>query len=303
MSLGPILPSFAFYVGSGTALNIHICRWECKGIAWQTIINNESLAISIVLNLPRPFSILSKQILMCNPITACRRLPLNQGGGLAFQFQLYYPQIATACEGTPMYCWPGAPGCVPSSCQGCLNVLLCTLISQDPFLPFELGGAKERKRKWSLWSLLKKWFHNSFIEAYSKPFILAPFCSIKGRGEFWEAGNWRQAAVPPALTSAFPGGLQLQFRGRSCYFSWSDSAFKIKLFLLSSPISIEYHRLCFTTDMNECLCTVLSIAMKYIYVYVCVYIYVMGSVIIALLKDDIPLQCNFQVQLLRETLT
>lgn len=55
--------------------------------------------------------------------------------------------------------------------------------------------------------------------------------------------------------------------------------------------------------MNECLCTVLSIAMKYIYVYVCVYIYVMGSVIIALLKDDIPLQCNFQVQLLRETLT
>lgn len=39
--------------------------------------------------------------------------------------------------------------------------------------------------------------------------------------------------------------------------------------------------------MNENLCTVLSIAMKYIYMYkyMYIYMYVMGSVIIVLLKE------------------
>lgn len=99
--------------------------------------------------------------------------------------------------------------------------LLYTLISQDPFfLSWGVGG-------WEGRSLLTNWFHNSFIKPSSKPFILAPFCSIKscmseGRGEFGEAGNWRQAEVPPTLTSALLRGLRLEFRGRSCYFSWND---------------------------------------------------------------------------------
>lgn len=115
-----------------------------------------------------------------------------------------------------------APGRVPLSCREHLNVAV--IHPNKPGLLFELEKKKERKRKWSL---LTNWFHNSFIKPSSKPFILAPSgsiksCMLKGRGEFGDAGNWRQAPVPPTLSSALPGGLQLEFRGRSCYFSWSD---------------------------------------------------------------------------------
>lgn len=77
----------------------------------------------------------------------------------------------------------------------------------------------------------------------------------------WEASPWNSgvgAVIPPEVIPIF----------------------KIKLFLLSSVISTEHHILCFTADMNECLCMVLSIAMKYIYVciymrvYICVCVYV-----------------------------
>lgn len=86
------------------------------------------------------------------------------------------------------------------------------------------------------------------------------------------------------LSSALLGGLPLELRGIGAVLSPEVTpTFKTKSFLLSSLISTEHHGLCFTADRNECLCTVLSIAMKYI--YVCIYIYVMGSIIIVLPKE------------------
>lgn len=101
----PHLPTSAFSFGSGTALNSHICRQECEAAAEQTIINNESLTISIVHSLPRAFSLrLSKQVLMCNPISECRKLPLSQHRGLVVQLQLCYPLIVPAGVRAPRCC-------------------------------------------------------------------------------------------------------------------------------------------------------------------------------------------------------
>jgi len=67
-----------------------------------------ALPLALFMACPDPF--LSKQVLMGNPITACRKLPLNQRGGPVFRFQLNYPRVVTACVSAPMCGW--ARGCV-----------------------------------------------------------------------------------------------------------------------------------------------------------------------------------------------
>jgi len=42
------------------------------------------------------FSLLSKQVLIANPIIAHRKLPINWQGGTEFQFQLLLPLVAAA---------------------------------------------------------------------------------------------------------------------------------------------------------------------------------------------------------------
>lgn len=62
----------------------------------QLLIMKASL-LALFIACPEPFSLhLSKQVLMCNPISVCRKLPLSQHRGLVVQLQLCYPLIVTA---------------------------------------------------------------------------------------------------------------------------------------------------------------------------------------------------------------
>lgn len=90
------------------------------------------------------FSLLSKQVLIANPIIAHRKLPINWQGGTEFQFQLLLPLVAAAYVNATMCLWAGLcpQYTVPLSCLECLNVLLHITISQDLFFSLE-----KRKKK------------------------------------------------------------------------------------------------------------------------------------------------------------
>lgn len=61
--------------------------------------------LALFIACPESFSLLlSKQVLMCNPITVCRKLPLSQRRGLVVQLQLCYPRIVTAGVRAPRCC-------------------------------------------------------------------------------------------------------------------------------------------------------------------------------------------------------
>lgn len=139
------------------------------------------------------------------------------------------PQSAQRAGGSAAALLPSHCPCWGKSSQVLLSQTLCpwaarsvplsllyTLNKPEPlFLTWE--EKKERKGKWLL---LTNWFHNSFIKPYSKPFIWAPFCSmkscvLKGRGSLETSAT--------TLSSTLLGGLPLELRGWSCYFSWSDS--------------------------------------------------------------------------------
>lgn len=70
----------------------------------QLLIMKASL-LELFIACPEPFSLrLSKQVLMCNPISVRRKLPLSQHRGLVVQLQLCYPLIVTAGVSTPRCC-------------------------------------------------------------------------------------------------------------------------------------------------------------------------------------------------------
>lgn len=104
-SPGRVLPTSAFSFGSGTALNSHICRQGVRlPLNKHSLIMKASL-LALLIACPEPFSLrLSKQVLMCNPISMCRKLPLSQHRGLVVQLQLCYPRIVSAGVRAPRCC-------------------------------------------------------------------------------------------------------------------------------------------------------------------------------------------------------
>lgn len=156
--------------------------------------------LALFIACPEPFFLLlSKQVLMCNPITACRKLPLSQCRELVVQLQLCYPHTVTAGVRAPRCCSARVcalelPEVFHCHCYTPYIRLHRTLPGcYTPRTLFsDLGKNKKKEKERKLkWLLLTNWFHNSFIKPYSKPFILAPFCSmkscvLKGRGEFGE---------------------------------------------------------------------------------------------------------------------
>lgn len=100
-----VLPTSAFSFGSGTALNSHICRQECEAALNKQLLIMKASLLALFIACPEPFSLhLSKQVLMCNPISVCRKLPLSQHRGLVVQLQLSYPLIVTAGLRAPRCC-------------------------------------------------------------------------------------------------------------------------------------------------------------------------------------------------------
>lgn len=97
-------------------------------------------ALSLVLFIAclGAFSLLSKQVLIANPIFAQKKMPIIWQGGAEFQFQLLLPLAVTAYVNAIMCLWAGlSPRCtVPLSCLEWLNVLLHIIISQDLFFYF-----------------------------------------------------------------------------------------------------------------------------------------------------------------------
>lgn len=149
-----VLPLPAFCIDSGTIINIHTCRSECKVLLNKQLLVMKALPLALFRACPDPFFLLlSKQVLVGNPITACRKVPLNQRGGLVFS-----DLLPLCCHCLYEHCHvPLGPGlraqwCLPQSCPECLSVAVrhqnkpghCFILF---FLYFFLSWRKKKKKE------------------------------------------------------------------------------------------------------------------------------------------------------------
>lgn len=119
-----VVPSPAFCIDSGTIINIHTCRSECKVLLNKQLLVMKVLPLALFRACPDPFFLLlSKQVLVGNPISACRKLALNQRGGLVFSdlLPLCCHCLYEHCH-VPLGSGLRAQRCLPQSCPECLSV-------------------------------------------------------------------------------------------------------------------------------------------------------------------------------------